>query len=52
MHEQFNGWYFQSVVKLDDGVYHNNQHHGKKKAEQEVKNRRNYIEHITQTVPV
>ena len=52
-HEQFNGWYFyQSVVKLDDGVATTTINiTEKKKTEQEVKNRRAYIEHITQTVP-
>ena len=52
VHEQFNGWYFQSVVKLDDGVATTTINiTEKKKAEQEVKKQASYIEHITQTVP-
>jgi len=51
-HEQFNGWFYQSVVKLGDGIATTTADISeRKKAEEQVKKQTNYIERITQTMP-
>ena len=52
VHEQFNGWFYQSTVKLGDGVATTTTDITEiKKAEEEIKEQANYIERITQAVP-